>query len=102
MLAWWNVQGGSYVAICHDEAFGTRAPPAPREPHAEEVVDGNGEVVPWRPLFYQDVGAVFLEAIVHALEGDVVGVAVYITATWRIKGRRYDATEQIKRNEGEN
>lgn len=50
-----------------------------------EVVHSDCEVVTRRPLFHQDIGA-FVEKIKrHTLEGDVVGIAIEVAATWKQK-----------------
>lgn len=75
---WYDTEGGGRVAVGQNDAFGARAWQAL---DAEVVVNGNSEVMPWKPLLHQDVCTVFQEVKSHALEGDVVGIAVHLTAT---------------------
>lgn len=73
-----------YIAlILQDDAFSTGTLEAW---HTVVVIHSNGQMMTWRLLLYQDVRAVVQVIKGYALERDVVGVSINLTATYRRYG----------------
>lgn len=69
-----EAESNGVVLERHDDPLSARRPRI-----AGVVVHHDAEVVPWQSLLNQCVGAVPLERVVCALEGDVVGVSNHCT-----------------------